>query len=455
MGLLARLILMLCIAAIPAAQATERSAPDLARAEALLRAGQIAAAWQLLEPHEAVWAGEQNFDYLLGLAALESGQFSRASFILERVVGVNPDHAAARLDLARALYAGGDLERAKLEFTAVRQYNPPEAAEQTIRRHLDAIEQQVTAGKVRLTGYAEIGFGTDSNVNAGVTSGEYFMPILNANLESRARRTRYGNAAAGLEVVLPDTPEREFFGGIDMRRRHHQHLTVDSTRATDYYDTRGLDVRLGVQQKLDAQNALRFTSGLSRQTLDDQQPYRRSQSLQAEWRHSVDSSLQGSLWLMGQRNRYGSVDGTSFRQYGGNQGLAGLGVVKGFGEDNSVVAQLTLYAGQERATDIAQGNLDGDKRITGLRLGGQWRIFPALHLLAAVGGSQTRYDLVNTLFLDRRNDILWDASLGAQWRMSDTWSLRPQFAYARSDSNFGAYDYARHDYSLTLRYDFR
>lgn len=447
---------LLLLASLSAAQAAgPDTAPDLARAEALLRAGQIKAAWELLEPHEALWAGDQNFDYLLGLSALESGQFGRASFILERVVGINPDHAAARLDLARALYAAGDIDRARVEFEAVRQYQPPAQAEQTISQHLAAIEQQANAGKPRLSGYAEMSLGTDSNVNAGVRGGEYFMPVLNANLDAQAKRSRHSTLAAGVDFSAPVTPEHEIFGGFDVRQRQHQHLAIDSTRTTDYYDTRNLDGRLGLQQKLDPKNLLRFTASLSRQTLNGNEPYRRSQTLLGEWRHTFDARTQGSLWLMNQRNRYGSVDGTSFKQYGGNQLLAGLGAVRGFGEDGAFVASLSLYAGQERATEISEGNLDGDKRIAGLRVGGQWRLLPDFHVLAAIGGTQTRHELLNTLFLDKRRDVVWDAGIGAQWRMSDAWSLRPQYTYIRSDSNFGAYDYARHDYSLTLRYDFR
>ena len=66
--------------------------PDLAQARELLRANQSATALKLLAPHEDAQAGNVAFDYLLGVAALETGDASRASIALERALIVNPNH---------------------------------------------------------------------------------------------------------------------------------------------------------------------------------------------------------------------------------------------------------------------------------------------------------------------------------------------------------------------------
>src|SRR5688572_20406570 len=99
--------------------------PVLGKAEALLRAGKAGDAWQLLSPLEAQHAGQPDFDYLLGIAALESARPNRATFILERVITVNPGHLAARLEMARAYFALGDFERAEREFNLILKASPP------------------------------------------------------------------------------------------------------------------------------------------------------------------------------------------------------------------------------------------------------------------------------------------------------------------------------------------
>ena len=53
---------------------------DLNVAQALIAEGKAEEAFQLLEPFEAEFAGELQFDYLLARAALESGRPSPVSY---------------------------------------------------------------------------------------------------------------------------------------------------------------------------------------------------------------------------------------------------------------------------------------------------------------------------------------------------------------------------------------
>ena len=41
--------------------------------------------------HESSLAGDPGFDYLLGIAALDSGHLTHRVFVLERVLAVQPD----------------------------------------------------------------------------------------------------------------------------------------------------------------------------------------------------------------------------------------------------------------------------------------------------------------------------------------------------------------------------
>jgi len=45
-------------------------------------------------------------------------------------------------------------------------------------------------------------------------------------------------------------------------------------------------------------------------------------------------------------------------------------------------------------------------------------------------------------------------ALGADWRWGKYWTLRPQLAYTRNNSNIVIYSYNRTDVSLTFRRDF-
>ena len=98
---------------------------DLAYIRNLIASGRAAEAFSMLEPYEFERAGEPQFDYLLGLAALESGDPARATVIFERVLAVDPDFLGARLDMARAHFVLGDRALAKAELETLLSQTPP------------------------------------------------------------------------------------------------------------------------------------------------------------------------------------------------------------------------------------------------------------------------------------------------------------------------------------------
>ena len=112
--------------ALLAAVARTAVAGPLEDATALIKAGEAKAAYELLSPLEAERSGEPDYDYLLGLAALDSGRADLAVFALERAVAVQPDNAQYRAELARAFFELREDETAKSEFESVAKLDVPE-----------------------------------------------------------------------------------------------------------------------------------------------------------------------------------------------------------------------------------------------------------------------------------------------------------------------------------------
>ena len=109
---------------------------NLEQAETLMREGKAAEAYALLQPFEFEQSGNIKFDYLLGIAALDSGKADKATLAFERVLALDPNFAGARIDMARAYFQLGDMTRAKTEFESVLTQNPPPAAKATIYKYL-------------------------------------------------------------------------------------------------------------------------------------------------------------------------------------------------------------------------------------------------------------------------------------------------------------------------------
>ena len=76
----------------------------------MLKADKTKDGYTLLAPYEDEMAGNVDYDYLLGIAALDSGQPDKASLALERVLAVNPNAAGALTSYsANAFDANGTL----------------------------------------------------------------------------------------------------------------------------------------------------------------------------------------------------------------------------------------------------------------------------------------------------------------------------------------------------------
>lgn len=423
--------------------ATPSFGQDLARAEALLKNGKAEEAWKLLEPHEFASAGREEFDYLLGVAALESGRADRATLIFERVLAVNPNHAAARLDIGRAYYALGDYERARTELQSVKAYDPPAPARATVERYLAAIDERTKPAALRLTGYVEASAGYDSNVNAATSQSQLFVPLFNATFTLAGTSTRqgdnFGSLAGGVELVFPLAGGFSLIGGADARQR-----TYLSESAFNQFT---LDVRGGVQYA-NERDTVRATFGQNRYELENEY-YRRSLNSAVEWRRQVDPRLFFTVFGQEARIRYVQA---ATRAESSNLLIGGIGAGYTLDPEARSVVFGSVLRGADTATD---GRADGDRRFYGGRVGMQRGLIGAVDGFAAVGYQKSSYEATNVIFSTVRSDRQYDLSLGVNWPLDRDWSVRPQLSWTRNDSNIPTSDYERYELFVSVRRDWR
>ena len=168
-------------AAAPAA-ATPNSAADilLNQAELLLVQRKSAAAYDLLVSNETQYAGSPRYDYLFGLAALDTAHFRDAITALERLVANQPGFAGGRMELARAYFESGDYDTARKQFEYLQKDNPPASTLTIIQQYLTAIEQRTSIPKGSRYGLgAEAGVGYDTNANGATAESSFLGFILN------------------------------------------------------------------------------------------------------------------------------------------------------------------------------------------------------------------------------------------------------------------------------------
>lgn len=431
------------LVAVPVA-ASAQSKPDLARAKTLILQGKGAEAWAMLEPYEFQLAGQPDYDYLLGVAAIEAGHPARATLALERVLAVNPNHAAARLDMGRAYFALGDYDRARIELQDLLAHDPPPAARDTIERYLAAIKARTRrAGTPTVTAHVEASVGYDSNVNAGVSQNSLFLPLFGATFVLAPSVTRQDDdflaLGGGADVALPVREDWSLLAGADLRQRSYSSL--------DTFDNRSAELRAGVQHTGE-RDLTRLTVGTNHYDLDNA-AYRRLQSVNLEWRRQVDRGNQFTLYGQDLRIRYLQP---ATRSESSDMLILGAGGVHTLDEATRSFAFGNVFAGEDTATDQ---RIDGNRSVVGVRAGLQRALRGNADWYATLGVQYSRYAMENPIFVVMRRDWQYDLALGVNWRLNDAWSLRPQLGYTRNDATTGINDYDRTEVSLTLRRDWR
>lgn len=417
-------------------------------AEALVAAGKPGAAYELLEPMEFERSGEVRYDYLLGIAALDSGKADKATLAFERVLAVDPDFAGARLDMARAYYQLGDLVRARTEFRIVLQANPPAAARATVNKYLAAIETRLHARDTRVAGYLEGTAGFDSNVNTATSQGQVAVPALGnllftLNQSSLKEDDSYLGWAGGLDVLHPVNESVALYARADIQQRGNRTLTQ--------FDTIKVDGNAGGIFSLGRQDSLRLGLADGQYTLGSVRYYDDT-GINGEWRHVFSPANQAALFV--QQMQYRFVDSARFTGMSAqnfDQSILGTSWLHVMPDGRSS-AYGSLFLGQER--DVTGLRPDGDKRFAGLRAGGQAALLDDLEFFGSLGWNRGTYSRINALFLTTRRDVLYDATAGFNWHWNQNWTVRPQLTWTHNQSNIAIYGYDRINASISLRRDF-
>ena len=441
-----------------ASQLSEQEAPNpveieaydklLRDADSLIKGGKPADAYTLLEPLEFGHSGEVRFDYLIGIAALDSGKPDKATLAFERVLAEDPDFVGAHLDMARALYQLGDMPRAKAEFEIVLKQNPSEAARGTIQKYLAGITGQENRKRTRINGFIEGTFGRDTNVNNAAEQTQTTAGNIATTLNSTAVEMvdYYFGVAAGGEIVHSMNDNWRLYAVADLRQRNN--LTQTS------YDTFSLDGGAGVLYGTEAD---RIRVGLlgEQHSLGGSRD-RDTSGINAEWSHVVDRANQ--LNVFGQHIRYRYV-GAALGVNDFNQQAMGFGRLHVL-EDGTTAFSGSLYFGTENEVapvtlaNPGGGRTDGNKRFGGFRVRGQASTIESIKLYAGLGIQIGRYSKVNPVLLSTRFDYQYDLSLGANWNLDKQWTALTQLTRFRNFSNISRYAFDRSDISITIRRSF-
>jgi tetratricopeptide (TPR) repeat protein len=424
---------LLCISLAAAADALTD------RAKTLLQRGEAAAAYKLLQPLEPQRAGDPDYDYLLGIAALDAGAPERAVFALERVLAVQPDNLQARAEIARAYLAMGEREAAKREFEAVRARRVPAEVRATIDRFLSAI---AAAERTQLERYLELTFGYDTNVNSATPSSSIAIPGLGAAAFALAPSLtrlddRFLNLAAGVNFTRKLSLSWALVGGFSG--------VVRQNIAEEGFNTDTMDGSLGA----------RYTRGLEAITVGtqgqyfgvDSDRYRTTGGVVAQWQHSFDERRQATIF-----GQHASLHYPTQVVRNAKRNIVGVAYAQAFTGEYSPALFLSVYGGEEKEVNDAFPHL-GHKPV-GVRVGGQWRLGGGWSAFGSVSYERRKYGGIEPLFLVAREDKQADVNAGLSYLWRPGTTLRLQVSHTSNSSNVVLNDFDRTIVSTSARFNF-
>ena len=188
-------------------------------AESRLATNDATGAWNLLSPREAELAGNPYYDYLLGIAALDTGRTSEAIFSLQRSLAVEPGFSGARMELARAYFEAGNTHQARPLFVTLLDENPPPGVREVLDRYIAAIDTRPARPDARFTPFVELTAGHDSNAN-GSTSDNMFLGFTlspqNVEIDSP-----FGEIGVGFNYSRPNSNQTAWYLGGRAGHRHN------------------------------------------------------------------------------------------------------------------------------------------------------------------------------------------------------------------------------------------
>jgi hypothetical protein len=409
--------------------------------KALAQAGRAAEAHSLGKQHPEAM-GDPAFDFFFGIASIDSGHAGDGVLALERYVLIFPDNNSARLQLARGYFALGEDSRAREEFEELRKLSLPPDEAATLDRFLDAIRLRETRYTPSSGAYIEAGFGSDSNVNSGVSDPSISLPNLGPVIVGPAgtrKGANFSHLGAGGYLSYPVLPGVSLYANGSAEQKLNSGDTAFDQG--NYSGSAGVSV-------LNEKELFRF--GLTHSLIYIANTrFRASTGVTGEWQHQLDQYQSFVLGL--QTGRY-SYPGANSARDANYLGLTG-GYRKLFNHAWQPILSANVSLGREDT--IAQGRQDLARQYAGGRLGVSFT--PAAKWGVAIGYSvqSSRYQAQDAFFGVTRKDDYDAVDAAVTYLINRNLSLRAEALLSKNRANIELLSFRRDIFALKLRYEFK
>lgn len=413
---------------------------DLGLLKSLLNSGQVEKAYNYAAKGVTEHEGAPEFDYYYGIAAIDSGHASEGVFALERVLSLDPNNHAARLELARGYFLLEEYARARQEFETVLSIDPPDDVVKRVNLYLDAIVTQEGRYTTTQTAFVEFGLGSDSNANSGPDLVSYNIGTFTVPLDTNSQEQddNFAELKLGYKITTPTSPGTLYFLALDGDFHNNDDNSL--------FDTRTYTLDTGFKF-LQAQNI--FTVDVFAQQFElDGRDYRLLTGLNTSWLNNLTQQSTVQLYL-----QFAKQDYERLATRDANTISLGSSYSKRFSTTLSPVLIAGIYLAQDDPklnTDAARQGTERD--YFGIQLGTILGLSESLSARLSVSYQDSKYGMPNSLTGQTRQDDYLSTSLSFDWRVARNWGLSAKASVAENSSNNVLFEYDRTLFSVNLRY---
>lgn len=444
----AALLLILALVLLPGipatlAQNSQSDDPVIAELQSLVDMSRYNEAYELARTALFEHEGEPRFDFLYGMAALESGHPEEAVFAFERISQSYPNQQRVRLELARAHFQNDNLAASRTLFSQVLDTEPETNVANNIRGFLSIIEQRERAQRSSFSWYVSSGIGHDTNVNSATNLDVITLPIGDVDLspDARSLNDSFLNLGAGLSYSRPINKNRSLSVSAAINR--------NDNFSADAFDLDILSVQGTHSISPDANNRFNQSLRVQRVMLDSTR-FQQSASLIGSWQRIGQEGWTQSLTGAYTAVRYSNTPlnpASELRDV--NQALISGSLGKNAG---SFQHNLSLYLADESILRDAGKN--NAQRFYGVAYSQQFQLRPGHIPFLRVAMQKSDHKADYPVFEESRDDELFSATVGWFWQINSKLNFNTDITYTDNDSTIEVFSYDRLKYQTGIRYQF-
>ncbi|MEX1197274.1 MAG: porin family protein [Pseudohongiellaceae bacterium] len=421
--------------------------PPVDRLDALVTEGEYQQAYELANSELFEWEGDPEFDLLYGLAALESGNPNEAVFALERVSNSAPQRTQrlrARLELARAHFATGNLDASENLFRNVLESDPPQNVRDNITVFLGLIDNQRRQQRSSTDFEIAANGGHDNNVNSATANALIDTPLIGqVELNPDGRKTA--------------DEFMEWNGSLRHRRPLRRNLAVEVDATLNSRDNLSTDdfdldtLRSGVSAVYtQANHRLRGGLNVQRAWLKGD-GFQTSAGLTGSWQRSGGGSWYQTASLSLNAIRYDNAPDSPRNDLRDvNQALISGGLIR---VSAPWTHSLNVFYANESA--LREAGRHNGRRFHGAAYSGIWDFSDQHQPYARVSLQEVRHKGRHPVFFEHtREDTQLSATAGWRWQYNGQLEVNGELMYMDADSNITLFDYSRFRFQAGVRYRF-